>query len=1155
MRKRTFFVLLSCWASVLSAVAQQHFSLRADELQVDSVLPHFTFVQPLPAGYADSVYSFTIEYPEFAPMKRREARRYKKLTGGQLPAWPATESYVGVSRREGKLYGSFVPLLRRDGKNLKMTDFNVVVSARPKDTATQKGAAPRRASQMAAESRMATGKWVKISVPATGFYQLSDSLLLAAGFDDPSRVGVYGYGGALQPEAFSQDYLSETDDLPRVPLCTLGGRRVFYAVGPVGWETPESAQRVVNPYSSVGCYFLSDVEGGTETLDSASFVSSCYPSADDYHALYEVDDFSWYHGGRNLYDHRLFGAGVARSYALPSHSCAQGQLQVFMSYNGYCEATVLVADSIVGQLIVDKNTTEGAGKKQYMDSYMKAAADVWTFPLTALTEDSLVVTIRQTSGADMRLDRIELAFQEPRPLPDFLADNLPQPAVAGIVGNQNLHADGAADMVIIIPASGELKEEAERLVQLHRTYDGLRVRVVRADELYNEFSSGTPDINAYRRYLKMLYDRAETEADMPRFLLLFGDAAYDSRMLTSNFSHLQKDDFLLCYESENSFSETACYVSDDFLGLLDDGEGANIIKADKSDVAVGRFPVRTAEDAKVMVDKAYSYRLNEHAGAWQNSICVMGDDGNANMHMNDAETVATQILNSWPAYNVRKVYWDAYQRVTSARGNSYPDVSSLIRQQIRDGALLMNYSGHGSSHSFSHEFVVELNDFKIPTSLRLPLWFTASCDIAPFDGFEENIAEQAVLNPNGGAIAFIGTTRTVYALHNKALNRAFSRYVLETDAEGQCLTIGEALRKAKNDQVLGASTLQQAGINKLHYALLGDPALSLAFPTLTAVIDTINGVALTEDSMVQLTAGDTAKVKGRIVEMDDFTGVATLTVKDAEQTITCRMNPLDEKEMPKKPLVYTDRPVTLYVGSDSVRNGRFAFTFAVPKDISYSDGSGQMLVYAVDDSHLHMAHGLNEQFVMVSAESYQTDGQGPAVVAWLDSPSFTDGAVVSSTPLFHAELTDEDGINASGSGIGHDLELIIDGMMRYSYNLNAYFQYDFGDYHGGTVEYQLPELEDGRHELLFRAWDVLNNSTALKISFNIGQVSAPSGIEEVTSEASPFGTSSPLRGGQEGGLLEGTPLFDLQGRRVARTHGKRLLLYRTGDGIVKKKLR
>ena len=280
--------------------------------------------------------------------------------------------------------------------------------------------------------------------------------------------------------------------------------------------------------------------------------------------------------------------------------------------------------------------------------------------------------------------------------------------------------------------------------------------------------------------------------------------------------------------------------------------------------------------------------------------------------------------------------------------------------------------------------MVELNDFKNPTSLRLPLWFTASCDIAPFDGYEENIAEQAVLNPNGGAFSFIGTTRTVYAVHNRALNRAFSRYVLTADSAGGRYAVGEALRMAKNDQVLGIRTVKQAGINKLHYALLGDPAISLAFPTMTAVVDTINGMAVADGTVVTLLAGDTATVKGYIPEADDFSGLATLTVKDAEQTITCRMNPLSAEETPKAPLVYNDRPVTLYVGNDSVRQGRFSFTFAVPKDISYADAPGQMLVYAVDDAHLRLAHGVSEDFVMASADDYEAEGEGPVVTAWLE---------------------------------------------------------------------------------------------------------------------------------------------------------------------------
>ena len=250
--------------------------------------------------------------------------------------------------------------------------------------------------------------------------------------------------------------------------------------------------------------------------------------------------------------------------------------------------------------MIDKSTTSSS--KQGLDSYMKAASDVWAFSFDHLPADSAVITIRQTSGANMRLDNIELRFQEPTPMPALSTAVFAQPSIVGDIAPQERHADPAADMVIIVPASGKLAEQAERLAQLHRDRDQLRVNVVRADELYNEFSSGTPDVNAYRRYLK------------PRFLILFGDATYDNRLLTSDFQQLSADDLLLCYESENSVSETACYVSDDFLGLLDDGEGADIIKTDKTDVAVGRIPVRTAEEAKAVVDKIISYRNNEYAG-------------------------------------------------------------------------------------------------------------------------------------------------------------------------------------------------------------------------------------------------------------------------------------------------------------------------------------------------------------------------------------------------------------------------------------------------------------------------------------------------------------------------------------------------------------
>lgn len=225
------------------------------------------------------------------------------------------------------------------------------------------------------------------------------------------------------------------------------------------------------------------------------------------------------------------------------------------------------------------------------------------------------------------------------------------------ITNQDHHADANADMIIIIPTSQKLLAQAQRLAAYHEQHDSMTVRIVPADELYNEFSSGTPDAGAYRRYLKMMYDRATDDKELPKHLLLFGDCLWDNRMLTDDTRGLNPDDYLLCYESENSYSLVYCYVDDGWFTLLDDGEGGSntsITRTDKEDMGVGRFPVTTAADAKVLVDKVINYKNNSNAGGWQNTIMFLGDDGNNNLHMTDANRAADQTSALYPATSSRR---------------------------------------------------------------------------------------------------------------------------------------------------------------------------------------------------------------------------------------------------------------------------------------------------------------------------------------------------------------------------------------------------------------------------------------------------------------------------------------------------------------------
>lgn len=1068
------------------AQMQRFYNLSAADVAIGDRLPLFAISVPLPEHYADSVYTVTLLYPEFIDMSATDIQAYHQLVpSGSLPAMPTLDTHLVFDRKRAQLETSFCPLVYRDGKYRILVSFMLKVeskarhaqSAKHTQSAKSLKATLTPAERYASHSVLAEGRWAKIRVSETGVYQISDALIRQAGFTDLSKVKLYGYGGNLINEQLVASELIAQDDLKEVPTCNISGRRLFYAKGPVSWDSKDSKRRTRNPYSDYGYYFLTqDNASEPATVDSTTFVNSFYPTDTWFsHSLHEVDAFAWYEGGRNLFDRRAITSSNPYTVTLATNANAtQAQVTVNVSAGTHAEVQLSFNGEDKGTITVNIGN-EGGGS-----TYNKGGEASRTFTVNNLSTEKNQLTITTTTGSSVRLDYIDIQWDKPLPLPS-LTTNVPTPQYVYNITNQDHHADPQADMVIIIPTSQKLRAQAERLKALREENDGLRVNLVPADELYNEFSSGTPDASAYRRYLKMLYDRAQTDADLPRYLLLFGDCVWDNRLLTSACKSLNADDLLLCHESENSFSQTTCYVDDGFFALLDDGEGLNPDTHDKLDMAVGRFPVYSETDAKAMVDKTIAYSTNTNGGAWQNTLVFMGDDGNNNLHMRDENETAEMINALHPGFIIKKVMWDAYKRETSATGNAYPDVTRTLKQLQQQGALIMDYAGHGKATQISHENALRLNDFNNFTNTNLPLWITASCDIMAFDGTEENIGEQAVRNAKGGAVAFFGTTRTVFTNYNKVINQAYLKHVLSTE-NGQPISIGEAQRRAKNQMIEDGA---DRTVNKLQYSLLGDPALKLALPSRTMVVDEINGVAPSTDEPVVLKAGSIATIKGHIEGDDSFTGIANITVRDARELVTCRMNDANEPEGAKSAFTFYDRSKTIYTGNDSIRAGQFAFTFAVPKDISYSDDTGLINLHAISTDRKTSANGWCDRFVANGSDINDNDSIGPSIYCYLNSPSFSNGDRVNPTPYFVARITDQNGINAAGSGIGHDLQLIIDGDMQHTYNLNENFSYDFGSYTSGSTFYALPELEPGQHRLLFRAWDVYNNPSTTELTFTV----------------------------------------------------------------------
>ena len=1157
------FYILCCLQLLASlAGAQSDFTqLDWNELRIDSVLPVYSEVVPLETDYRLYDYAVRVLYPEWGPLTEAETTvvsRFDKQIADSL----RIESFVGISRGQGMMDITFVPIVKHDGRYRKLLSGKIEITPMLKANALRRALArkaPASSDRWASKSVLAQGRWVKLSVQANGIHYLTHAALYSMGFSNPANCRVYGYGGHLQPEEIDAD--NDFDDLEEVSLWPVPDGFLFYANG---LTTYRNDKPIVNHYAREACYFV------TEAATAPSFPSeksAATPSQTittfQAYASYNPQEFAWFHGGRRLFESYDYASGNTRSYTLTlpaTPTSSSGRLTVSFSagndeatsmttsFNGASLGTMTMsalgdyqsavlgertftASSLRNANTVKLTTTSGrharlnyfslaytaqmaidAGHRNISFAYTASAAtqlrlsyasgqqpQVWRLAERGRKATALTGTKATVNGNAVYQVTVEGDNEEHRYVAFDAAAyaSYPQPTVVGAIGNQNLHSWKNLDMVIITPASGLYAAQAERLAAAHRTLEGLRVGVTRADLIYNEFSSGTPDATAYRRLMKMLYDRADGDENKPRYLLLFGDCAWDNRMLSSAWKGYSPNDFLLCYESENSESDVLSYVMEDYFGLLDDGEGKNLTR-EKTDLGIGRFPVRNETDAAALVNKTISYLRGENAGAWKNVVCFMGDDGDNNDHMEYADAVANQVENDYPQLEVRKVMWDAYKREVSSAGNRYPQVKKVIAKQMNEGALMMNYTGHGAYYTLSHERTLQIEDFRNYSSSKMPLWFTAACDVMLFDSQTENIGETAILNPNGAAVAFIGTSRTVYAHKNLALNGYFCKAVFASDELNRPNRVGDALRMAK------AKVAESEGgylENKIHYALMGDPALTFGSVKNRVTITSINGVAvenLPDDFMLR--AGSKARLVGTVTDengalLSDFNGTLSLRLYDSRSTIICLNNEKNKEE----PFSYEAYDKILYNGLDSVRKGRFEMTCPIPIDIHYSNEAGRLILYAVGADHRTEARGFNDDFLLGGTEPGLIFGNGPKIMAYLNNEGFENGFTVNTSPYFIAQLQDEDGINAAGNGIGHDLELIIDGDANQTYSLNDYYVNAFGDFTRGHLAFSIPPLSEGEHSLLFRAWDMLNNPSTATLNFNVDRSLKPSIIKLTTS--------------------------------------------------------
>lgn len=1043
----------------------------------------------------------------------------------------------------------------------------------------------------AGHSVLSEGRWIKISVTRSGMHHIPAEQLKRWGFTDPTQVNIYGYGGARISDILSKE--NYIDDLPQIPSYRSSDGLYFYARGPEtdSYGTDGQIITTLNPYTTRGYYFLSDRPASELTPATEGLPTTAADPATDFVSSvhHETENVSYGQSGNLLLgeDFRYtpsrtltlqlpdrVGNTEARlrcSFATltssPSVLAITADGDATHSYtlpatsgNNYGTLHILSAtvSPLSDRLSIDMRfTPQGTVKAANLDAidvnYRRRIAlhngilDFSTDKSTVSLSNSGSATyvwdvtdpqkpIAMNTIADGgRLSWANVYSGRRRYSAWDMSANLPVPEYVATVANTDLHGtDGCPDMVIFTPA--EWLGEAERIAYMHTSgSDRLNVIVVDQDQVFNEFASGSPDPGAFRRMLKMLYDRGNTAGKPLRYAMFFGRTVFDNRRLTPELAN-SRTVYMPGWQTDESMRESESFTSDDIFALLDDDSGSRP-GSDRLSIAVGRVPVSNTTEARQYVDKLISYTKSAPRNGWKNDLLMVADDGDRALHLQQSENQLARIMASegGPDVFYNKVYLDAYP----LSGSECTAARTKMHRLLNEGVMWWNYIGHAAKVTLSSENILSYSDINRLSLKQLPILYAATCSYMQWDGTEPCGGELLVLHPSGGVIACISATRTVYMADNGLLSEAMGHEMLKPDDNGRYRTIGEIYQSAKN-RLTGDGT--QGRDNKLRYVLAGDPAMRIAMPEPRIRILTVNGEPVGNDRQHVISAMQQVTMTGEIVDhsgerLDSFNGVISSTLYDAERSITTLGRNASGTE--GRQVTFEDQGDRLFAGRDSVISGTFTIHIAMPSEIVDNFRPAALDMYAMaDDATAAEAAGCFRDFYVYGHDdSAPADTVAPVIESmYLNHESFRPGTTVNESPMLIARVSDNVGINLSTAGIGQQMTLTLDNTVTYT-DVSLYYTPSPDGTPGGIITYPLSGLGDGYHTLTLKLKDTSGNPASATIDFMVSQ-GAPPTIFEIYSDANPASVEANFylsHNRPDAMLTVNLSVYDMMGRMVWTT--------------------
>ncbi len=990
-------------------------------------------------------------------------------------------------------------------------------------------------AQYVAHSVLATGNWWKMEIREEGIYRIKGSDVSELTGTPVDRLALYGQQGGLLPVRNGDPRF---DDLQEVAIQIHDANNdgyfdaddyiLYFATGPDKWYYDSDIQTYRwshHPYTNANFLYLTSKEGSHKRI-ATSTLQSTGDELTTCHALvvHNRDLTNCYSSGQIWVGERFNSANSQGNVTLTLPATATGDLKV-----RYALASISNSNSSFTVKINGQSRTHPISAKSPYATFSEL------FPAGSSATVNIALTYQYGENlAAGYLDYVEIDALVPMTLSgSFTLMYLP-PADSSIhphrvngvgdgcqvwdvtdynevtalatqrtgntllfnnkndisrtyavfnpgayrtpeaitpIANQDLHGTPVPDMVIICHSS--LQTEAQRLANIHSIYDNMQVLTLTQEEVFNEFSSGQTDPVAVREMLRMFRQRAAADSNnAPQHLLLFGKGTYDNR-------HLLGDELptVVTYQTPQSFDDDGGSMgTDDFFTFLENGESGTVYES--RDISVGRLPAKNSDEANHLVTKIEHYitrsdLLDDNSrGDWRNCVALLADDADPScagdtVFTNSSEITARQIQSLYPHYTIDKIYADAYIQQSGADGSFYPDVNNALKKRMDYGCLLLNYIGHGSAQYIGTErYMMKSNISNYANIDRLAFFVTSTCTFGRFDMTDETCGAEDFVLASGAGIGCLAASRPIS--HIQQVNTEIIMQSLNPSN-----TIGEAVRIAKNKRTA-----------TLALTLLGDPAIRLSFPIYDVVVTAINGRPVTADGCDSAQVLSTVEVTGEIRDksgqlVSDFDGTLFPVVYDRPVTTHTLANDNDGCEV-----VFTQQNNLLYKGRTTVQGGRFTYRFIVPRDVAYKFEPVRMSHYAKSATE-DACGAYTRLYVGGFDESVQITESRPDIRLFMNDTNFLNGGITDQNPTLLAILFDSIGINAVGSGIGHDITATLDNSPNSIITLNEFYEPDINDEHFGTIRYNLNGLAAGTHTITLKAWNIFNYSNSATVTFRV----------------------------------------------------------------------